>query len=63
MMFSRVEEELHVPTLPEFTPGFSGVRVAQYLVFCIQFSGPYLLFCIFMLAIVLPFRTQLTAYG
>jgi hypothetical protein len=47
MMLSRVEEELHVPTLPEFTPGFSEVRIAQYVVFCIEVSEHYLLFCIF----------------
>jgi hypothetical protein len=46
-MLSRVEEELHVPTLPEFTPGFSEVRIAQYVVFCIEFSEHYLLFCNF----------------
>ena len=46
-MLSRVEEELHVPTLPEFTPGFSEVRIAQYVVFCIEVSEHYLLFCIF----------------
>jgi hypothetical protein len=44
---SRVEEELHVPTLPKFTPAFSEVCIAQYVVFCIEFSEHYLLFCIF----------------
>ena len=43
MMLSRVEEELHVPTVLEFTPGFKEDRVVQYLFFCIKFSGLCLL--------------------
>jgi hypothetical protein len=45
---SLVEQELPYPSgAPEFTPGFSGVRVTRSLVLCVCFVDRCLSFCTF----------------
>jgi hypothetical protein len=55
---SLVEQELL--TLPEFTPGFSGVRVTRSLVLYICFVDRCLSFCTFLLANVLSVLLRYT---
>jgi hypothetical protein len=47
---------------PEFTPGFSGIRVTRSLAVCLSYGDRCLSFCPFFFAIVLSVLLQYTNY-
>ena len=48
---------------PEITPGFSRLRAAPYLVFCIMLCGSLFFLCLFfLLAIILDVLLRYTAF-
>ena len=57
---SRIKQEHNTSGAPTFTPGFSGTRVAQSLVFCVVFCRSLLV--LYLLAIVLSVLLPFAAW-